>query len=72
LIPTDGEHVNCLSISLQVWPGTTAFPDFFHPGADEYWLQHAKAFHDLVPYDGLWIVSTQGCVSIVDYQITLQ
>lgn len=42
----------------QVWPGTTAFPDFFNPATDDYWLQHAKSFHDLIPFDGLWIVST--------------
>ncbi|XP_053392914.1 lysosomal alpha-glucosidase-like isoform X2 [Mercenaria mercenaria] len=38
-----------------VWPGTTAFPDFFHPNSSAYWLQQAKAYHDMVPFDGIWI-----------------
>ena len=42
---------------MQVWPGTTVFPDFFHPNTSDYWYQHAQAYHDQVPYDGIWIVS---------------
>ncbi|KAK2181122.1 hypothetical protein NP493_410g04035 [Ridgeia piscesae] len=37
-----------------VWPGKTAFPDFSHPGAAEWWYQHANNFHKEIPYDGLW------------------
>ncbi|CAG5131378.1 unnamed protein product, partial [Candidula unifasciata] len=39
----------------QVWPGKTAFPDFFHPKAVDYWYKQAKEFHNQIPYDGLWI-----------------
>ncbi|BFZ03803.1 hypothetical protein BsWGS_06842 [Bradybaena similaris] len=39
----------------QVWPGKTAFPDFFHPQAVDYWYKQAKSFHDQLPFDGLWI-----------------
>uniref|UniRef100_A0A0B7BEV5 Galactose mutarotase N-terminal barrel domain-containing protein n=1 Tax=Arion vulgaris TaxID=1028688 RepID=A0A0B7BEV5_9EUPU len=39
----------------QVWPGNTAFPDFFHPRAVEYWYKQAKTFHDQIQFDGLWI-----------------
>lgn len=46
-----------MHIHLQVWPGSTVFPDFTHPDAGNYWYTHAKAFHDTVQYDGMWIVS---------------
>ncbi|KAL4238020.1 hypothetical protein ACF0H5_002731 [Mactra antiquata] len=39
----------------KVWPGNTAFPDFFHPNAEQYWTQHAQTYHNIVPYDGIWI-----------------
>lgn len=55
--PTSKAVPMVLFCVFQVWPGTTAFPDFFHPDATQYWTDHAKAYHDLVPYDGMWIVS---------------
>lgn len=39
----------------KVWPGTTAFPDFFHPNASAYWTQLAQNYHNSVPFDGIWI-----------------
>ncbi|GFS15039.1 lysosomal alpha-glucosidase [Elysia marginata] len=39
----------------KVWPGKTAFPDFFHPKAYDYWLEQAREFHKKIPFDGLWI-----------------
>ncbi|XP_052262842.1 lysosomal alpha-glucosidase-like isoform X2 [Dreissena polymorpha] len=39
----------------KVWPGTTAFPDFFHPNATAYWTYHANSYHNIVPFDGIWI-----------------
>ena len=39
----------------KVWPGKTAFPDFFHPKSYDYWLKQAKRFHKKIPFDGLWI-----------------
>jgi lysosomal alpha-glucosidase len=39
----------------QVWPGNTAFPDFFHPRAVDYWYKQAQRFHGQIPFDGLWI-----------------
>jgi len=57
----------------KVWPGLTAFPDFFHPNASEYWYDQIKTFHDQLKFDGLWIDmnepsnfvqgSTKGCSS---------
>jgi len=38
-----------------VWPGKTAFPDFFHPNISEYWYTHINNFHKVIDYDGLWI-----------------
>ncbi|XP_052063145.1 lysosomal alpha-glucosidase-like [Mytilus californianus] len=48
-------HDNSSFIVGKVWPGNTVFPDFTHPDAENYWYTHAKAFHDKVNYDGLWI-----------------
>eukprot|EP00475_Leptophrys_vorax_P036702 TRINITY_DN6246_c0_g1_i1.p1 TRINITY_DN6246_c0_g1~~TRINITY_DN6246_c0_g1_i1.p1 ORF type:complete len:932 (-),score=235.95 TRINITY_DN6246_c0_g1_i1:106-2901(-) len=39
----------------KVWPGTTAFPDFFHPNTSDYWYGLIKGFLDTTPLDGLWI-----------------
>ncbi len=46
----------CLPFSLcmQVWPGTTAFPDFLHPNATQWWQDQIAAFLASVPIDGLW------------------
>eukprot|EP01138_Halocafeteria_seosinensis_P012324 gb/GECG01012593.1/.p1 GENE.gb/GECG01012593.1/~~gb/GECG01012593.1/.p1 ORF type:complete len:1024 (+),score=93.82 gb/GECG01012593.1/:1-3072(+) len=39
----------------KVWPGLTAFPDFFNPKTYDWWLQQIKDFHDKIAYDGMWI-----------------
>ncbi|KAK2855535.1 hypothetical protein FQN49_005102, partial [Arthroderma sp. PD_2] len=41
-----------------VWPGVTAFPDWFHPGVQDYWNNQFKLFFDPengVDIDALWI-----------------
>lgn len=38
-----------------VWPGTTTYPDFTHPNATSWWTELAKKYHDIVPFDGMWI-----------------
>ncbi|KAK7508003.1 hypothetical protein BaRGS_00000968 [Batillaria attramentaria] len=38
----------------QASPGMTAFPDFFHPNAEEYWFSQMQAYHSKIPFDGLW------------------
>lgn len=41
-----------------VWPGTTVYPDWFHPGIQEYWNDEFSMFFDAdkgVDIDGLWI-----------------
>jgi alpha-glucosidase (family GH31 glycosyl hydrolase) len=40
----------------KVWPGKTAFPDFTNPKTVEWWTDAAAAYHDIVPFDGMWIV----------------
>ena len=40
-----------------VWPGQTVFPDFTNPKALTWWADLAKTYHDIVPFDGIWIVS---------------
>ena len=42
----------------KVWPGDTAFPDFTHPNATQWWTDMTAAYHDVVPFDGMWIVRT--------------
>jgi alpha-glucosidase (family GH31 glycosyl hydrolase) len=39
----------------QVWPGITYYPDFSHPNATEWFTRQAAAFHQEIPFDGLWI-----------------
>ncbi|CAC5405509.1 Probable maltase-glucoamylase 2,Alpha-glucosidase,Sucrase-isomaltase, intestinal,Lysosomal alpha-glucosidase,Probable alpha-glucosidase Os06g0675700,Maltase-glucoamylase, intestinal [Mytilus coruscus] len=41
----------------KVWPGLTAFPDFSHTNATDYWIKYIKYFYDTerVKVDGLWI-----------------
>ncbi|KAL6079351.1 P-type domain-containing protein [Balamuthia mandrillaris] len=39
----------------KVWPGFTAWPDWFHPNATSYWTQMIQIFLETVPVDGLWI-----------------
>ncbi|KAF8455795.1 glycosyl hydrolases family 31-domain-containing protein [Kalaharituber pfeilii] len=41
-----------------VWPGVTAFPDWFHPNIDKYWTGEFQRFFDPgegVDIDGVWI-----------------
>ncbi|KAM6305024.1 sucrase-isomaltase, intestinal [Aegotheles albertisi] len=39
----------------EVWPGETVFPDFTNPECTSWWVEECKLFHDVVPYDGIWI-----------------
>ncbi|KAE8148210.1 putative alpha/beta-glucosidase agdC [Aspergillus avenaceus] len=41
-----------------VWPGVTAYPDWFHPDIQDYWNKEFSSFFDAekgVDIDGLWI-----------------
>jgi len=38
-----------------VWPGYSAFPDWFHPDASNWWYENIAEFLKKVPLDGLWI-----------------
>ncbi|XP_077527812.1 lysosomal alpha-glucosidase-like [Haemaphysalis longicornis] len=31
------------------------FPDFTHPASGDYWTKMLSYFHDMVPFDGLWL-----------------
>jgi hypothetical protein len=44
-------------IFLKVWPGLTAFPDFTNPNTVEWWTNLAEGFHNIIPFDGMWIVT---------------
>eukprot|EP00771_Trimastix_marina_P002616 gnl/Trimastix_PCT/3758.p1 GENE.gnl/Trimastix_PCT/3758~~gnl/Trimastix_PCT/3758.p1 ORF type:complete len:925 (+),score=327.47 gnl/Trimastix_PCT/3758:19-2793(+) len=39
----------------KVWPGLTAWPDFFNSETKRYWAHWLHEFHKKLPYDGLWI-----------------
>uniref|UniRef100_A0A8D2M864 alpha-glucosidase n=1 Tax=Zonotrichia albicollis TaxID=44394 RepID=A0A8D2M864_ZONAL len=40
---------------FQVWPGETVFPDYTSAEGTDWWVNECKLFHDMVPYDGIWI-----------------
>lgn len=42
----------------KVWPGYTAYPDFFSDAAKKWWTKYATAYHQTIPFDGMWTVST--------------
>ncbi|EIW75819.1 glycoside hydrolase family 31 protein [Coniophora puteana RWD-64-598 SS2] len=40
----------------KVWPGFTAYPDWFAPNTHDWWMQALKNWSDLgIEYDGLWL-----------------
>ena len=39
---------------MEVWPGATAFPDYFNPNATFFWEYGLTNYQDLVHYDGIW------------------
>lgn len=39
----------------QVWPGYTAFPDWWHPNVSTYWSHEIGNWMKLLNVDGLWI-----------------
>jgi hypothetical protein len=44
-------------IFLKVWPGPTVFPDFTNPNTTRWWTDMATVYHDIVPFDGMWLAS---------------
>ncbi|KAJ1934189.1 hypothetical protein FBU59_005780, partial [Linderina macrospora] len=39
----------------QVWPGYTAFPDWFAPNTQSWWSGELRRYFDDLPIDGMWI-----------------
>lgn len=51
--PTDKDY-----IYGSVWPkGPSAFPDFLKNVTVDWWVEEIKKFYELLPFDGMWIVS---------------
>ena len=38
-----------------VWPGYCTFVDFFHPNSSDYWTDTLNNFHNIFPFDGIWL-----------------
>ncbi len=38
-----------------VWPGPTAFVDFFHPNATKYWSDMLDLIYNKVKFSGIWL-----------------
>lgn len=38
----------------KVWPGKSAFPDWFEKSTTEYWTKQLALFYQKMPFDGLW------------------
>ncbi|XP_064576785.1 sucrase-isomaltase, intestinal [Zonotrichia leucophrys gambelii] len=45
----------------EVWPGETVFPDYTSAEGTDWWVNECKLFHDMVPYDGIWIDMNEVC-----------
>ncbi|UJR37339.1 hypothetical protein I4U23_030047 [Adineta vaga] len=39
----------------EAWPGAVVFPDFTNPKTVDWWTRTAAAFHERIPFDGMWI-----------------
>ncbi|KAL7603336.1 hypothetical protein Lser_V15G19731 [Lactuca serriola] len=39
----------------EVWPGIVNFPDFLNPKGRIFWGNEIKRFHNLLPFDGIWL-----------------
>ena len=39
---------------LEVWPGATAFPDYFNPNTTLFWEYGLFDYHKKVSFDGIW------------------
>ena len=42
-------------LETAVWPGRSAFPDFFTKSGVDLWLTGLSDYHNLLNYDGMWI-----------------
>ncbi|KAL7603562.1 hypothetical protein Lser_V15G19737 [Lactuca serriola] len=39
----------------EVWPGIVNFPDFLNPKGRIFWGNEINRFHNLLPFDGIWL-----------------
>jgi alpha-glucosidase (family GH31 glycosyl hydrolase) len=47
-----------------VWPGFTAWTDYYHPNADRYWETQLKGFLNTVPVDGTTVSTARVSVCV--------
>jgi len=39
----------------RVWPGSTTFVDFYHPGSIQYWSDMLNNLYGKIKFDGIWL-----------------
>ena len=44
-----------LSLVLQLWTGAVHLPDYFANQTQSWWEDQIRAFHDMLPLDGIWL-----------------
>ena len=49
--------LQCVMCFFQLLRQHVTFPDYFHPNISKYWGELIKDFHNIIEFDGLWIVS---------------
>lgn len=59
----------CFSLIFVIFSclGLTAFPDFTNASIIEWWTNNAAGFHDVIPFDGIWLVRTHTITFLFEY-----
>jgi len=49
------KNIEGKNLLAKVWPGEAVFPEFFHPEAENYWMEMLGVFNNTIPFDGIWL-----------------
>lgn len=47
-------HANEIYMA-RCWPGTSVFPDFFHPEIRSFWNKNLRKLHEHMNFSGVWL-----------------